>query len=116
MVVLDAVGGAEGAALARALAPGGTLVHYGLLSGRPLPPALAAERPDVRVVLFRLRDWVHSAGRDEVERALTEVQRLVADGTAASAVAHVVPLAEVRRAIGLEAAPGRPGKVLLRIG
>ncbi|MFE0043952.1 zinc-dependent alcohol dehydrogenase family protein [Streptomyces albireticuli] len=113
-VVLDAVGGAEGGDLARALAPGGTLVHYGLLSGRPLPEALATERPDVRIVLFRLRDWVHTADPARLTDALARAQRLVADGTAASAVAHVLPLTDVREALRREAAPGRTGKILLR--
>ncbi|MBB5122283.1 alcohol dehydrogenase [Streptomyces eurocidicus] len=113
-VVLDAVGGSEGGDLARALAPGGTLVHYGLLSGRPLPPALATERPDVRVVLFRLRDWVHTADRARLTDALAEAQHLVADGTAATPVAHVLPLRDVREALRREAVPGRTGKVLLR--
>ncbi|KAM0420397.1 hypothetical protein ACHAPT_011817 [Fusarium lateritium] len=35
-VAWDAVGGPEGDDLIRALRPGGTLAHYGLLSGKPL--------------------------------------------------------------------------------
>ncbi|KAJ3951805.1 hypothetical protein N0V92_011767, partial [Colletotrichum tropicale] len=45
-VAWDAVGGPEGDSLARALSPGGTLVHYGLLSGVPLSYQLYSERPD----------------------------------------------------------------------
>ncbi|ARZ72207.1 alcohol dehydrogenase [Streptomyces albireticuli] len=115
-VVLDAVGGPEGGDLARALAPGGTLVHYGLLSGRPLPAALAAERPDVRIVLFRLRDWVHTAEAAPLADAFARAQHLVADGTAATSVAHVLPLLDVREALRREAAPGRTGKILLHAG
>ncbi|GAU71185.1 putative oxidoreductase [Streptomyces sp. NBRC 110611] len=117
-VVLDAVGGAEGAELGRALAPGGTLVHYGLLSGHPLPPELPAERRDVRIVLFRLRDWVHRAHADAPDRltdALTEAFGLVLDGTAASPVAGEYPLAAVRQALERDTEPGRRGKVLLRL-
>ncbi|MGI5170776.1 zinc-dependent alcohol dehydrogenase family protein [Spirillospora sp. CA-253888] len=116
-VVLDAVGGTEGAELARALAVGGTLVHYGLLSGRPLPARLAAERPDVQIALFRLRDWVHAAQTTDPSRiadALAEVFALVLDGTAASQVAQVHPLSEVRQALRQDAVVGRSGKVLLR--
>ncbi|MEU5210089.1 zinc-dependent alcohol dehydrogenase family protein [Streptomyces sp. NPDC020742] len=116
-VVLDAVGGPEGAELGRALTGGGTLVHYGLLSGRPLPAQLAAERPDVRIVLFRLRDWVHTVQATAPERlteALAEVFALVLDGTAASQVAQVHPLSAVRQALRQDAAAGRRGKVLLR--
>lgn len=113
-VALDAVGGAEGAALFRALAPNGTLVHYGLLSGCPLPANLDAERPDARIALFRLRDWVHTAGRPAITGALDEAFRLVLDGTAASAVAAAYPLSEVRAALEFDAAAHRHGKVLLR--
>jgi NADPH:quinone reductase-like Zn-dependent oxidoreductase len=111
----DAVGGTEGAELFRALAPGGTLVHYGLLSGRPLPPSLNTERPDARIVLFRLRDWVHTAEPTAIADALDEVYRLVLDGTAASAVASVYPLTEVRDALRGHDAAHRRGKVLLRV-
>ena len=110
----DAVGGAEGADLYRALSPGGTLVHYGLLSGRPLPPLLSAERADARLVMFRLRDWVHTAARSALADALADVYQRVLDGTAASTVAAVYPLTQVRDALRLHAAPDRRGKVLLR--
>jgi NADPH:quinone reductase-like Zn-dependent oxidoreductase len=113
-VAWDAVGGADGAGLFRRLAPGGTLVHYGLLSGRPLPPLLGRERPDARIVLFRLRDWVHTARRSELTAALDDVYRLVLDGTAASDIAAEYPLRDVREALLFEAAAGRRGKVLLR--
>lgn len=113
-VAWDAVGGSEGAALFHALAPTGTLVHYGLLSGRPLPANLNTERPNARIVLFRLRDWVHTAGRPALAGALDEAFRLVLDGTAASAVAAVYPLSEVRAALEFDATAHRHGKVLLR--
>jgi len=38
-VVLDCVGGPSGNPLMDQLAPGGVLVHYGLLSGEPCPPS-----------------------------------------------------------------------------
>ncbi|MGH4030294.1 zinc-dependent alcohol dehydrogenase family protein [Actinomycetota bacterium Odt1-20B] len=111
--VLDAVGGPDGADLCRALRPGGTLVHYGLLSGRPLPHDLWTERPDVRVVLFRLRDWVHTADRGRVAAALDKVYDLVLDGTAATPVAGTYPLSVVREALLADGAAGRTGKVLI---
>ncbi|OON82911.1 zinc-dependent alcohol dehydrogenase family protein [Streptomyces tsukubensis] len=114
-VVLDAVGGTEGTELGRALADGGTLVHYGLLSGRPLSWELAQDRPDARIVLFRLRDWVHAAPPDRLTAALTEVFALVREGTAASPVASTHPLSHVREALERDAEPGRRGKVLIRL-
>lgn len=114
-VVLDAVGGTEGGDLALALRPGGTLVHYGLLSGRPLPAALPARRPDVRIVPFRLRDRIHAADRHERARVLAAVFPLVLDGTAATTVTAIHPLSRIRRALEHDAAPGRSGKILLRM-
>lgn len=112
-VVYDAVGGDEGARLARVLRAGGRLVHYGLLSGLPLPGDLARSRPDVRIVLFRLRDWVHAAPREEVQEALYTAGRLVLDGTAASTVQAAYPLDRVREAVVAAQERGGRGKVLL---
>ena len=61
-VVFDCVGGSTGAELVRLLRPGGTLVHYGLLSGRPLPAECFTARTDISIVVFRLRDRVHGEG------------------------------------------------------
>ncbi|KAE8362463.1 hypothetical protein BDV27DRAFT_166236 [Aspergillus caelatus] len=112
-VAWDAVGGTEGDDLVRSLAPGGTLVHYGLLSGIPLSYRLHEECPEARIVLFRLRDWIHTAERHELQRALDDMFELVRDGTAASKVAAVFPLSDIRQALECEATPGRQGKVLL---
>jgi NADPH:quinone reductase-like Zn-dependent oxidoreductase len=113
-VAFDAVGGPEGGRLVRALAPGGTLVHYGLLSGHPLPPTLGAERRDTRIKLFRLRDWIHSVDRPQLQRALDDVFRQVLDGTATTTVASVHTLSDVRRALELNRSQNRRGKLLLR--
>lgn len=112
-VAWDAVGGTEGDDLVRALRPGGTLVHYGLLSGTPLSAGLREERPDVRIVMFRLRDWVHTTPRLALQLALDEIYQLIRDGTAASQVAAVFPLSDIRQALEFEATPGRQGKVLV---
>ncbi|UDD63504.1 putative secondary metabolism biosynthetic enzyme [Aspergillus flavus] len=112
-VAWDAVGGTEGDDLVRSLAPGGTLVHYGLLSGIPLSYRLREECPDARIELYRLRDWIHTAKRHELQRALDDIFELVRDGTAASKVAAVFPLSDIRQALECEATPGRQGKVLL---
>lgn len=61
-VILDCVGGPLGRDLMDLLAPGGTLVLYGLLSGEPLP-ADCFGRDGTSVEMFRLRDVVHSHPR-----------------------------------------------------
>lgn len=112
-VAYDAVGGSEGNDLARSLARGGTLIHYGLLSGVSLSPCLYRERPDVRIVLFRLRDWVHATERREIQCALDKVFDLVREGIAESKVARVFQLSSFQEALDYEASPDRKGKVLL---
>ena len=114
-VAFDAVGGEEGDDIVRALCPGGTLVHYGLLSGRPLSYSLFKECPEAKIELFRLRDWVHSTEHKEIQYALDEVYELIRDGTAASKVAGVFPLSDIQQALECEATGGRQGKVLLSL-
>ncbi|WP_315149618.1 zinc-dependent alcohol dehydrogenase family protein [Corynebacterium variabile] len=63
-VILDCVGGELGLDLVDALAPGGTLVLYGLLSGEPLPTACFDGRRGTRVEMFRLRDTIHAPTGD----------------------------------------------------
>ncbi|RCV49208.1 zinc-dependent alcohol dehydrogenase family protein [Marinitenerispora sediminis] len=112
-VAFDAVGGAEGERLALTTAPGGRLVHYGLLSGRPLPADLTARRPDLGLHLFWLRAWVHAADPADVRRALRAAGELVRSGDAATRVQARFPLAEIGTALRAAVERGRDGKVLL---
>ncbi|MGL4964377.1 MAG: zinc-dependent alcohol dehydrogenase family protein [Inquilinus sp.] len=110
---LDAVGGASGLALAAAIRPGGTLIHYGLLSGVPLPPDLG-RREGVTVRPFWLRSWVHSSSRAALLEAMAEVFGDIRSGLAATAVAARYPLTEAAAALAHDARPGRrSGKILL---
>ncbi|MBM9464879.1 zinc-dependent alcohol dehydrogenase family protein [Aeromicrobium sp. YIM 150415] len=69
-LVFDCVGGEQGSELARLLAPGGVLVHYGLLSGVPLDPTVFA---GTRVEMFRLRDVIHAAERPPLDELFAPV-------------------------------------------
>lgn len=112
-LAFDCVGGAEGAALAGLLRHGGTLVHYGLLSGRPLPPSLWHHRPDLVIDLFRLRGWVHTVGRAELFAAFDGVFELVRTGVVRTRVQERLPLAEFRAGLWLAVEHSSRGKVLL---
>lgn len=72
-VILDCVGGPLGSDLVDALAPGGTLVLYGLLSGTPLSVDCFDGRGGSRVEMFRLRDTVHSVPRRDLPGLFTPV-------------------------------------------
>ncbi|KAK1676551.1 putative alcohol dehydrogenase [Colletotrichum godetiae] len=114
-VAYDAVGGSEGDEIVRALTPEGTIVHYGLLSGQALSFRLREECPGVRIVMYRLRDWVYAVEREEVRNALEEAFQLIREGVLTTRVAARFGLLEISRALEVEATTGREGKVLLRI-
>lgn len=94
-VVFDCVGGAQGAMLMDALAPGGVLVHYGLLSGEPLPAACFTQGEGKRVEMFRLRDIIHAHPRERLAELFDPVFALLRAGHLRTPVARRVPLLEL---------------------
>jgi NADPH:quinone reductase-like Zn-dependent oxidoreductase len=111
---LDAIGGADGAALLDHLAPGGVLLSYGLLSGallRPDPADLA--RRGVSASDYWLRRWVERCSAAEWRAAFGAIIDRVADGRLALPVASTYDLADIAPAVRAAEASGRAGKVLL---
>jgi NADPH:quinone reductase-like Zn-dependent oxidoreductase len=115
-VAFDAVGGDDCASLTCSLRSRGTLVRYGLLSGRQPSPDPSELRADVDVVPFWLRRWVHQTGRERIADALARTFELVRDGTAATAVEATYPLAAIGDALHHQDSAARRGKILLRPG
>ncbi|MDC7113053.1 zinc-dependent alcohol dehydrogenase family protein [Corynebacterium pseudodiphtheriticum] len=113
-LAFDCVGREEGTVLAQALKPGGIFVHYGLLSGQPLAPSLWRDRPDLTIDLFRLRGWVHSAGKHQVLDAFSRVFDLIRDGVVNTRIQAELPLDKVKIGIELSLTQASQGKVLLR--
>lgn len=114
---LDAVGGATGSAAVRALAPGGRLLVYGTLSGE----ALALNSRDLmtgnrRIEGFWLSHWIRRQRPLTMLRLFRQIRRLMAAGVFSTRVAASFPLAEIQTAVRRADAPGRDGKILLRIG
>lgn len=113
--VLDAVGGAEGAALAHCIAPGGSFIFYGLLSGVPL--ALSAREVDalgIRLRGFWLRHWLEHTTPERFQAAFRQIISVVMEGDVAlPEVACSYPLDHVREAVLAAEQRGRAGKVLL---
>ncbi|HSP26386.1 MAG TPA: zinc-dependent alcohol dehydrogenase family protein [Saliniramus sp.] len=114
--VLDAVGGGAGEALLDAVASGGRFIHYGLLSGRALPPDLPRRRPDVAIELFWLRQWVHAQPRALVADRLREAWQLVEAGVLATKIEARYPLDRAPEALRHALSAGRDGKILLEMG
>ena len=113
-LAIDAIGGAATGVMANALAEGGTVVNYGLLSGEQC-------RIDAQHLIFRkitlkgfwLIHWFQDAGRARIAETYGRVAKGMADGTLTTPVAAVVPMAEAVRAMTLAGAGGRAGKVLM---
>lgn len=127
--VFDGVGGATAKRSLPLLAPGGTLVEYGvsgaLRGGRrsmiglvravltsPRPSALQLFSRGLAVAGYSSAAFV-PAHPTWFREDLGHLLRLAADGTITPSVAHIVPLEEAARAHALQAG-GVDGKILLR--
>lgn len=103
----DAIGGDDGAAMAQAIRRGGALMHYGLLSGTPLPSGLGSV-----VKPFWLRNWVHAASRAELRTAMADVFDDIRSGIAKTTIEACYPLSAYRAALAHNAQAHRRGKIL----
>jgi NADPH:quinone reductase-like Zn-dependent oxidoreductase len=114
---IDAVGGATGSDVVRALGPGGRMLVYGTLAGEPLtvdPRALMQGLK--RIEGFWLSEWARSRGPLRMLLLFRQIGKLMSEGVLASEVGATFPIDEVRAAVRAAAQPGRTGKVLLRLG
>jgi NADPH:quinone reductase-like Zn-dependent oxidoreductase len=111
---IDAVAGDATRRLGRALADGGIVVNYGLLSGEPcrLEAGDAVFR-DVSLRGFWLAKWFAQAPLAEQHALYRQLGAAIADGTLRVEVEAVYPLSRVKDALAHAARPGRSGKVLL---
>lgn len=113
-LALDAIGGAATGVLANAVADGGTVVNYGLLSGEQC-------RIDAQHLIFRkvtlkgfwLIHWFADAGRERLAATYASIAKGMAQGTLTTPVAEVIPFEEARRAMTAAGEGGRAGKVLM---
>lgn len=111
-VVLDCVGGPQGTVLMDQLAPGGVLVHFGLLSGEPLPADCFQRCDGKRVEMLRLRDTVHALPRGELPALFQPVFDRMGSGGLLTRAVHRVPLSELPDVL-FDTSNGRAGKVLV---
>jgi NADPH:quinone reductase-like Zn-dependent oxidoreductase len=113
---LDAVGGATGSAVARALAPGGRMLVYGTLSEEPLmidPRTLMAGQKSIAG--FWLSEWARGQGVLTMLRLFRRIRKFMASGVLASEIGASFSLEEIQTAVRRATEPGRHGKVLLRM-
>jgi NADPH:quinone reductase-like Zn-dependent oxidoreductase len=114
---LDCVGGAVAEDILRCLGPGGHLLVYGTLADEPMRlPSRDLMMPLAKVSGFYLGNWMAGQSPVKLLGLLRSVKKLATEGIFDTPVSDVLPLDDVVRAVELATAPGRTGKVLLRIG
>ncbi len=111
--VFDCVGGPDAPTLAACLRLQGRFIHYGLLSGIPIPAALWSNRPDIRFHLFHLRQWVHAAPREWLHAAYADVAGWITAGRLTTKVRQRYGLADISAALADAENALAVGKVLL---
>lgn len=116
LLALNAVGGDSALRLAKALAPGGTIVTYGAMGRQPLriPNGLLIFN-DQRWRGFWITHWYRVASKSEVAAMFKQLFPLVAAGIVQSKVERTYPLAEARAAVQHAMQSQRAGKILLRL-
>jgi NADPH:quinone reductase-like Zn-dependent oxidoreductase len=114
---IEAAGGRMGAVALSLLSPGGTLLSYGMMSGKPIPvdPGMLVFR-DVGLRGFWLTNWMRQAGADGRAALIARLSGLMSAGLLVPPVSVIRPLAEVADAVADAERPGRAGKVLLASG
>lgn len=113
-LAFDAVGGPATERLAALVADGGSVVTYGLLSGRS--PRLSAQDLVFRGLNLRgfwLAQWFQEVPPARVAELYGRLVAWLAEGRIGARVAARYPLAEVAQAVAHAAREEREGKVLL---
>jgi NADPH:quinone reductase-like Zn-dependent oxidoreductase len=114
---LDPVGGKTGSEVIASLSPGGRCLLYGSLTDEPVTiHQRFMLTSSVRVEGFWLAVWARQQGVLTMLRLFRRVRALMREGVLQSHFAATYPLEEVRKAVEHAAAPGKGGKVLLKIG
>jgi NADPH:quinone reductase-like Zn-dependent oxidoreductase len=114
---IDPVGGETGSQLIASLARGGRCVIYGSLADEPLsihPRYLIGN--DLSVEGFWLGAWAQKQRVLTMLRLFRRVRALMSEGVLQTHFAATYPIEQVAKAVEHAAAPGKGGKVLLKIG
>ena len=112
-LALNAVGGDSAGRLAKALAPGGTIVTYGAMSRQPLRIANGLLIfKDLRWRGFWISQWYRDAPPAARDAMFAELFDLMQRGVIHAPVERVYPLAEAAAALAHAAQARRSGKIL----
>lgn len=112
-LALNAVGGESALRLAKALAPGGTIVTYGAMGRQPLRiPAGMLIFHDLRWRGFWVTRWYSQATGEIRDAMFAELFALARRGAFAMPIAKIYPLADAQVALEHAAQGGRAGQIL----
>jgi trans-2-enoyl-CoA reductase len=114
VLAIDAVGGETFSRLAQSLGNGGTLVSYGVLSGKAASynPAMAIFN-DIRIRGFWLSKWFEKSGLEEKQAAFGQIIPLIASGTLKANIDSRFSVGDIKQAVTRAIQSGRNGKVLI---
>lgn len=113
-LAIDAVGGSQVTRLADCLVEGGTVVNYGLLSGKPCE--IRADQTifkDITLRGFWLQRTLTSMKRPEIERLYQTLGEKVRSGELFVDVEATYPIERIQEAVGHAGRSRRNGKILV---
>ncbi len=111
---IDAVGGAACARLGECLAPEGTLVNYGMMSGEPCQMSAGMlVFKDVRVRGFWLAKWFRQTSPVEQQKLYGELTRLILQGKLRAPIHQTFSVTDIKQAVAVAAQGERNGKVIV---
>lgn len=114
---IDAVGGATGSEVVKALAPEGRMLLFSSLSGEPLQiPPRPLMNGHKTIEGFWLSDWVKRQNPLRMLALFSRLKQMIRQGILVSEVGATFGLDEITSAVQRAEEVGRQGKVLLRIG
>lgn len=114
---IDPVGGELATAMLETLSPGGRLVIYGALSEQPCsahPRAMITG--NLRIEGFWLANYMKQLSILKSLRLIRQVRVLIREGVLKTDIAAEYSLDQIQEAVRHAIAPGKTGKVLLKIG
>lgn len=113
-LAIDAIGSSASNKLADCLAPEGTLVNYGMMSGEPAQLSSAnLVFKDVTVRGFWLAKWFKHASKEEQMKVYGELAMMIAKGQLVAPIDKVFSVKDIKDAVAYAATGGRNGKVLV---
>eukprot|EP01027_Heterolobosea_sp_BB2_P017967 GEZU01025383.1.p1 GENE.GEZU01025383.1~~GEZU01025383.1.p1 ORF type:complete len:243 (+),score=99.14 GEZU01025383.1:278-1006(+) len=115
MYALDAVNGELGSQVIEALGERGTLISYGVLSGKPyvIPGTIMLFKEPI-IKGFWISKWLIRASPEELQRMAAAIFKHMAEGTITPPVAAQYSFKDFKEAVKTaEAAGARIGKVVL---